>query len=196
MVPKYVTKDPSQLIDLLGKHSIERLTLAPTLLKSILIYLSMKTSNKLLSKLKLWICSGETLSVSIANEFYDYFSENGHLLCNFYGSTEVMGDVTYFKCHGKEQLRSLTGNCVNVPIGDPIFNTSIQILDSGREPVKVGEIGEIFVSGTNLALGYVNNRDAERFVSNDMISHPSMYSVFILTNTMKCQANVLNLSML
>lgn len=170
-----MTRDPSQLVALLEKYNIQRLTLVPTLLKSILIYLSMKIGNNSLSKLKLWICSGETLPVSLANEFYDYFSENDHLLCNFYGSTETMGDVTYFKCHGKEHLRNYTGN---VPIGDPIFNTSIQILDAEREPVKVGEIGEIFISGVNLALGYVNNRDTERFIANDMTTYSSMYCVY------------------
>lgn len=169
MIPKCVTKDPTQLVAILQKYEIERLVLVPTLLKSLLIYLSLKKDANLLSKLKLWVCSGETLPASLANEFYDYFPENEYMLCNFYGSTEIMGDVTHYVCRGKDQLC----NYINVPIGYPIFNTTIYILDADRKPVKVGERGELFVSGANLAHGYVNGRDKERFIENILAVDPS-----------------------
>lgn len=146
------------------------MVLVPTLLKSLLIYLSLKRDANLLSKLKLWICSGETLPVTLAMEFYDYFPENEYSLCNYYGSTEIMGDVTYFVCNEKEQLRNYT----NVPIGYPIFNTIIYILDSERKPVKIGAIGELYVAGANLAHAYVNGRDKDRFIDNFMAVDPSM----------------------
>lgn len=170
VIPKCITKDPTQLVAILQKYEIERLVLVPTLLKSLLIYLSLKQDANLLSKLKLWVCSGETLPVSLAMEFFDYFRENEYMLCNFYGSTEIMGDVTYFICRGKDQLR----NYINVPIGHPIFNTTIYILDADKKPVKVGETGELFVSGANLAHGYVNGRDKDRFIENIMAVDPSM----------------------
>lgn len=164
-----MTKDPTQLVGALQKYQIERLVLVPTLLKSLLIYLSLKRDSNLLRKLKFWICSGETLPSSLAMEFYDYFDENEYVLCNFYGSTEVMGDVTYFECKGREQLRHYE----NVPIGYPIFNTTIYILDSEKNPVKMGVIGELFVSGCNLAHGYVDGRDKERFIENPLAVDPS-----------------------
>lgn len=172
VIPKCVTKDPTKLVSILQKYEIERLVLVPTLLKSLLIYLSLKQDASLLSKLKLWICSGETLPVSLAMEFFDHFRENEYMLCNFYGSTEIMGDVTYFICRGKEQLR----NYINVPIGYPLFNTIIYILDADNKPVKVGETGELFVSGANLAHGYVNGRDKDRFIENILAVDPSMYT--------------------
>lgn len=172
VVPKSITKDPTQLVSMLQKYEIERLVLVPTLLKSLLIYLSLKNDVNLLSKLKLWVCSGETLPVTLAMEFYDHFAENEYLLCNFYGSTEIMGDVTYFVCRGKEQLH----NYQNVPIGYPIFNTNIYILDSEMKPVKVGETGELFASGSNLAHGYVNGRDKDRFIENVLAVDPSMFN--------------------
>lgn len=176
MVPKCITKDPTQLVALLQKYEIERLVLVPTLLKSLLIYLSLKRDANLLSKLKLWVCSGETLPASLAMEFYNYFAENEYLLCNFYGSTEIMGDVTYYICKGKEQLRQYT----HVPIGSPIFNTNICLLDAENKPVKVGVIGELYVSGSNLAHGYVNGRDKDRFIDNFMAVDPSMFaSLFV-----------------
>lgn len=152
-------------MSLLQKYKIERLVVVPTLLKSILLYSSLQHDDCLLSKLKLWICSGETLPVSLANEFFDYFRGSEYMLCNFYGSTEIMGDVTYYVCRGKEQLHEYE---FNIPIGSPMFNTNIYILDSNRKPVGFGETGEVFVSGANLAHGYVNGRDKERFIENFM----------------------------
>lgn len=163
------------MVSVLQKYKIERLVLVPTLLKSLLIYLSLKRDVNLLSKLKLWICSGETLPAKLAMEFYNHFPENEYLLCNFYGSTEIMGDVTYFVCRGKEQLR----NYMNVPIGYPIFNTIIYILDDEKKPVKIGETGELLVSGANLAHGYVNGRDKDRFIENVLAVDPSECGFFL-----------------
>lgn len=191
VVPKCVTKDPTQLVAILQKYEVERLVLVPTLLKSLLIYLSLKNDANLLSKLKLWVCSGETLPVSLANEFYDYFPENEYLLCNFYGSTEIMGDVTYFICRGKSQLRS----CINVPIGYPIFNNIIYILDGERKPVKVGETGELFVSGANLAHGYVKGRDKERFIENVMAVDPSTLNQSVTLKWWKLKYNTLHFTL-
>lgn len=124
----------------------------------------MQKSQNLLKNLRLWICSGESLPVSLASEFFDHFQEGKHILCNFYGSTEVMGDVTYFACEGKSQLRSYD----KVPIGYPLDNTVIYILDADYRPVKIGQTGELFVSGSNLANGYVNGRDKFRFIENPL----------------------------
>lgn len=169
VVPKDVTRDPNQLVAALQTYKIERLVLVPTLLKSLLMYLSLKNDPNLLRHLKIWVCSGETLPVSLANEFYDYFAENEYVLCNFYGSTEIMGDVTYFVCEGKKQLEPFD----NVPIGYPISNTVIYVLDSQKMPVKVGQTGELFASGLNLADGYVNGRDKDRFIENPLAVDPS-----------------------
>lgn len=62
-------------------------------------------SKTYLRNLKIWVCSGETLAVSLAKEFFKYFPENEHKLCNFYGSTEIMGDVTFHVINGPEELK-------------------------------------------------------------------------------------------
>lgn len=90
VVPKEVTKDPSRLVEVLEEFKIERLVLVPTLLRSLLMFLPLQENNeKLLHRLKIWVCSGEPLSLQLAKEFFDYFEEGTHVLCNFYGSTEV-----------------------------------------------------------------------------------------------------------
>lgn len=124
------------------------------------MFLEMNNSRRYLKYLKYWICSGETLTLNLAKDFYKCFNEEDHILLNFYGSTEVMGDVTFFHC--KKNMDDMD----SVPIGYPIDNTIIYLLDKSFRPLENGEVGEIFVAGLNLANGYVNNRDANRFVQN------------------------------
>lgn len=147
------------------------MVLVPTLLRSILYYLKLNEDSNLLYNLKTWVCSGESLPVSLAKEFFNYFGEGSHVLCNFYGSTEIMGDVTYYVCENKRQLEMYE----KVPIGIPLYNTVIYLLDSDYRPVKLGETGEMFVSGANLADGYVNGRDLDKFIENPLAIDPSKF---------------------
>lgn len=174
VVPKSVTKDPEQLVAILEQYQIERFVLVPTLLRSILLYLPLQPNPNLLHNLKIWVCSGETLSTTLAQEFFDYFVEGKHVLCNFYGSTEIMGDVTYFICESKRQLQAFE----KVPIGYPLSNTVIYMLDTDFRPVKMGETGEIFVAGLNLAQSYVNGRDQYRFIENPLAVDSSNFLFF------------------
>lgn len=169
IIPKYITKDPERLVEILDQYKIERLVLVPTLLRALLIYLPMRNQPGLLHSLRIFICSGEPLSVTLAREFFDYFVEGKNVLCNFYGSTEIMGDVTYFVCESKRQLAELD----TVPIGYPVNNTVLYVLDEEFRPVKRGQTGELFVAGLNVALGYVNGRDQFRFVENPLAMDPS-----------------------
>lgn len=161
VVPKEITKDPQRLIPLLEEYKVERLLLVPTLLRSILMYLSLAQQKQLMN-LKTWVCSGEPLPVSLARQFLNHFSSGFHALCNFYGSTEVMGDITYHVMKSEDDV------CVNdkVPIGRPVDNTTIYLLDKQLRPVPLGEVGEIYASGLNLSAGYVNGRDPERYIEN------------------------------
>ncbi|CAH1993810.1 unnamed protein product [Acanthoscelides obtectus] len=169
VVPKAVTKDPQQLVALLEEYKIERLVLVPSLLRSLLLYLELQKTEHLLGNLRLWVCSGETLVVSLSKEFYKYFPENEHTLCNFYGSTEIMGDVTYYVVPGLNELKHMD----KVAIGVPIDNTAIYLLDQQFRPVKSGDVGELHVSGLNLAAGYVAGRDPDKFVENPLAVDPA-----------------------
>lgn len=171
VIPKEITKDPERLVAALEQFKIERLVLVPTLLRAILMYLELKNEPRLLFNLKIWVCSGEILSTILAESFFDYFQEQTHILCNFYGSTEIMGDVTYFICESKKQIQCFD----KVPIGYPVDNTVIYILNNDLSPVKAGETGEMFVSGSNLADGYVNGRDPHRFIVNPLATDPSKF---------------------
>ncbi len=85
-----------------------------------------------------------------------------------------MGDVTYFICESKKQLEGLE----RVPIGSVLDNTIIYLLDSQYHPVKSGSIGELYVSGSNLASGYVNGRDPDRFIENPLAVDPKFSRIY------------------
>lgn len=85
-----------------------------------------------------------------------------------------MGDVTYYVCESKKQLDMID----RIPIGYALDNTIIYLLDADFRPVKSEEIGELYVSGANLASGYVNGRDPDRFVDNPLAVDPVYSKIY------------------
>ncbi|XP_071559405.1 beta-alanyl-bioamine nonribosomal peptide synthetase ebony-like isoform X2 [Temnothorax nylanderi] len=162
IVPKSVTKDPEKFVPLLEEHQIQRLVLVPSLLRSLLMYLDLRDNDNVLDRLKLWVCSGETLSVALANQFFTTFVNKGKILANFYGTTEVMGDVAYYLLNKREQLQGME----KVPIGKPIDNCIIYLVNKELRLTSQGEVGELIVAGRNLAAGYICERDTHKFLDN------------------------------
>lgn len=162
IVPKSVTKDPERFVPFLEKHQIQRLVLVPSLLRSLLMYLGLRNNDNVLDHLKLWICSGETLSVALADQFFATFSNQDKILANFYGSTEVMGDVTYYLLSNRAQLQGME----KVPIGRPIDNCIIYLVNKDMRLIPQGEIGELVVAGRNVATGYIHGQDTHKFLDN------------------------------
>jgi amino acid adenylation domain-containing protein len=149
-------KDPFKLVETLASNDVTRIVLVPSLLRVILD--AHPDIEARLPKLKIWISSGETLSLELARRFQELLPTRR--LLNLYGSSEVAADVTFF------DTAQLNAGHVRVPIGRPIDNSRIYILDACQNPVPVGVTGEIYVGGANLAGGYFERPDltAERFV--------------------------------
>lgn len=160
-LPSDIIKDPSQLVHSLESNKIGRLVVTPTLLMSILNYLSSRKECRL-GNLKTWMCSGETLTTLLAKKFFRYFRDGMHRLCNFYGSIETMGTACFYVCEDVKELDGLP----SVPIGYPLDNTLIFIMNNDMSPVKPGETGEMFVAGLSLARGYVSDRESSKFIYN------------------------------
>src|SRR5439155_179710 len=76
-----------------------------------------------------------------------------------YGPTEAAIDVTYWECRPDDERRV-------IPIGRPVANTQMHVLDAHLQPVPVGVAGELFIAGIQLARGYIHRPDltAERFL--------------------------------
>jgi amino acid adenylation domain-containing protein len=102
------------------------------------------------------LCGGETLPPDLAKALI----ERGNSVWNVYGPTETTIWSSLYRVTGHEQG--------SIPIGRPIANTTIYILDSDRNPVPVNVPGEIYIGGDGLARGYLNRLEltAERFVEN------------------------------
>jgi hypothetical protein len=105
------------------------------------------------------VCSGEALPVTLAQRFQELLPEVA--LHNLYGPTEATVDVTAWTVPFPVMENI-------IPIGRPIANTRIYILDSQGDPVPIGVIGELYIGGVGVARGYLNREGltAEKFVKD------------------------------
>ncbi|HEX2076983.1 MAG TPA: amino acid adenylation domain-containing protein [Longimicrobium sp.] len=107
------------------------------------------------------VCSGEALPEELVQRFYARMDAAGNdrvRLHNLYGPTEAAVDVTYWACE--------RGDTGPVPIGRPVANTRILVLDRRGEPVPVGVPGELHIGGVQVGRGYLGRPalTAEKFV--------------------------------
>ena len=155
IIPESVVKDPQRLVAELAVNKVTRLVLVPSLLR-VIVEVGEDLARQL-GGLRYCVCSGETLPVDLARILRERIPQT--TLINMYGSSEVAADVTCYEVRNTDGLGA-------IPIGRPIANTEIYILDSSFHPTPVGVPGEIYVGGEGLARGYLNRADltAERFV--------------------------------
>jgi amino acid adenylation domain-containing protein len=156
-------QDSGYLVDTIEKEEITTLHFVPSMLQ---IFLEEPKLQRC-SSLKRVICSGEALSLSLQEKF---FTRLDCELYNLYGPTEAAIDVTHWHC----QLES---NLTIVPIGRPIANTQIYILDRALQPVPIGVPGELYIGGVGLARGYLNRPELtkEKFVANPFNQETRLY---------------------
>ena len=147
-------RDPSYLVKLIQQERITTMHFVPSMLQTFLEAHGVGECRSL----KKVFCSGEALPYEIQQRFFERLQVELH---NLYGPTEAAVDVTYWAC------KRDCGNRI-VPIGRPIANTQIVILDGSRQPVPVGVAGELHIGGVNLARGYLHQPEltAEKFVPN------------------------------
>src|SRR5205823_265416 len=135
-------RDSSYLIETIVHHSVTILQLVPSLLRVLLANQDIKRCKSL----KRVFCGGEELPAGLQKLFFTYLTAN---LYNLYGPTEATIDVTAWNCEQES-----TGQ--KVPIGRPIANTQIYLLDTHLQPVPIGVPGELHSGGIGLARGYLN----------------------------------------
>ena len=166
-VPIYIAsadaaRDPRALVDSIAAHAVTRLVLVPSLLRDILALGDVLEHR--LAGLRICVSSGEPLPAELARRFRARLP--GTTLLNLYGSTEVAADVTYY------DTALLPADAASVPLGRPIANTQLYILDAALAPVPPNVPGDLYVGGDSLARGYLHRVEetAERFIPDPFAS--------------------------
>ncbi len=148
-------KDPAYLAATIEQAGITTLHFVPSMLQ---LFLDQVEAGRC-QGLRRMLCSGEALPHALQQRSLARFPHSE--LHNLYGPTEAAIDVTAWRCNAESHPGV-------VPIGRPIANTQIYVLDAHRQPVPLGVTGEIYIGGVGVARGYLNRPEltAERFVEN------------------------------
>ncbi|MEM9297389.1 MAG: condensation domain-containing protein [Bacteroidota bacterium] len=155
--------EPAELIEELQNGVVTIFESVPSLITVFLDGLPKKKEG-ILSKLRWMIPTGEALSVGLVKKWYEYFPKIK--LLNAYGPTEASDDVTHYVVEHPDKDQNA------VPIGRPIQNTRIYIVDKSMNLCPVGVRGEICVSGIGVGKGYWNDKEktGKVFVVNPFVS--------------------------
>ncbi|MEU5163243.1 amino acid adenylation domain-containing protein [Streptomyces sp. NPDC020875] len=147
-------KDPGYLARLITEESVTTCHFVPSMLQA---FLAAPAAADCAGTLRRVFSSGEALTRETARAFARTLPGVG--LHNLYGPTEAAVDVTYHACG--------PGDSGAVPIGVPIWNTRVYVLDRALRPVPPGVPGELYLAGTGLARGYLGQAalTAGRFVA-------------------------------
>jgi len=168
-------KDSAYLVEIINREQITTMHFVPTMLNVFLEDPAIPT----IRSLKRVICSGEALPLEYQERFFKHFAPPVELH-NLYGPTEASVDVTAWPCQRNPHRHM-------VPIGRPIANTQIYILDKKLNPVPIGVHGELYIGGIQLARGYLNNPEltAEKFIEIDLNFNRSYRSDMSYQNYIK-----------
>jgi arthrofactin-type cyclic lipopeptide synthetase C len=148
-------RDPEYLRQVIEGQGVTRLHFVPSMLQS---FLERHPAGSC-GSVKQVVCSGEELSAGLLQRCVKALPQAQ--VSNLYGPTEAAIDVSYWECRPGEEL-----SCV--PIGRPIANTQLYILDGQMKPVPIGVAGEIYIGGAGVGRGYWKRPEltAERFVKD------------------------------
>ncbi|WP_207001574.1 AMP-binding protein, partial [Trinickia mobilis] len=153
-------REPDYLVDLIERQRITTMHFVPSMLQVFTDFLERnEEAARRCETLSRIFCSGEGLSGSTVRRLCALLP---HVeLHNLYGPTEASVDVTFWAC----DVRYFPDD---IPIGRPISNTQVYVLDGRLQPVPVGVAGELYIAGVGLARGYLGRAEltAERFVAN------------------------------
>lgn len=158
-------KEPEAIINAIDRHGITNIHFVPSMLSLFLEYIEKIGSVERIKNLKRVICSGEALSTVHVNNFAKLISNvNKATIHNLYGPTEAAIDVTYYDCVGNESDF--------VPIGKPVSNVQLFVLNKEGDLLPPGKVGELHISGVCLARGYFNRQDLtrEKFIYNEELN--------------------------
>ncbi len=164
-------KDPEEIAKAIEKYKITTMNFVPSMLNIFLEQIEGKADLNKLSSLRQVFSIGEALTVSQVESFNRILnSKTGAKLINIYGPTETTVEVSYFDCSTGEKFDV-------IPIGKPIDNISLLVLDKHNNLLPIGVTGELCISGVGVGRGYLNRPELteEKFLQNPHIHGERMY---------------------
>ena len=178
LLPGSEEKEPGFMIETTMKHQVTTIDFTPPILDIFLDYVRSQGNAGKVASLRFVFVGVEIVSSELVKKFNELlFETNATQLINAYGPTETTVDVTAFNCSLEEFQDS-------VPIGKPISNTQIYILDNYGNVQPIGVVGELYIGGDCVSRGYLNNPEltAEKFIKIKNRSYRSnrSYKTYIL----------------
>ncbi|HKH46431.1 MAG TPA: amino acid adenylation domain-containing protein, partial [Thermoanaerobaculia bacterium] len=154
-------RDPAYLARLIRDEKITTIHFVPSMLQA---FLADEAAEGCRSVIRRVICSGEALPYATEQQALHRLRAE---VWNLYGPTEAAVDVTFSRCAPAERPRP-------VPIGRPVANTAIYLVDRSLAPVPAGIAGELLIGGAQVARGYLKRPDltAERFAPDPFAAEP------------------------
>jgi len=164
--------NPLALLDMIKRRNVTIMDTVPTFWQSCcdaLTGLEQRSREELLdNKLRLILTTGEPLSYRIVNKWRFDFKHPAHLI-NMYGATETSGSIALYPIVDKDTKQTKL-----VPLGRPVPNAQIYLLNEDLKPVSKGISGELYLAGPRAALGYLNRSGltAETFIPDPFSKKP------------------------
>ncbi|OKT29528.1 hypothetical protein ACN66_16130 [Escherichia coli] len=164
-------RDPLAMQQFFAEYGVTTTHFVPSMLAAFVASLTPQTARQSCATLKQVFCSGEALPADLCREWQQL---TGAPLHNLYGPTEAAVDVSWYPAFG-EELAQVRGS--SVPIGYPVWNTGLRILDAMMHPVPPGVAGDLYLTGIQLAQGYLGRPDltASRFIADPFAPGERMY---------------------
>jgi len=163
--PNELTLNPEEFISSVISEGITILEVVPSFLAVALDYL--ETHYRELKMLDYILVTGETVKRSLVKKWFEMYA--GIKMVNAYGPTEASDDITHY-------IMDKTPDMLNIPIGKPLQNFSIYIVDNSMKLCPVGVTGEICVAGKGVGRGYLNNpqKTGEVFIEDPFAGKPGV----------------------
>ncbi|MEI4623585.1 non-ribosomal peptide synthase/polyketide synthase [Bacillus pfraonensis] len=164
-------KDSGVIEKYIERYRVTTMHFVPSMLSTFLDYMEQNNSKRDVSSLNQVFTSGEALNTEQVRRFKGVFYDVQQTkLINLYGPTEATVDVTYYDC-------DLEKEPMLIPIGRPIDNTELYVLDQHQQVVPIGVAGELYLGGVGLARGYFNRPEltTERFIPHPFKEGERLY---------------------
>jgi amino acid adenylation domain-containing protein len=175
LLPPGAEGDPLEILDVIAECRVSVIHFVPSMLGPFLDLLDTSPGLRTLAlSLRLVFCSGEALPPARVAQFNRIFGRSaGRIkLVNLYGPTEATVDVSYFDCPAEPDTP-----VAMVPIGKPIDNIRLYVLDQYGNPQPAGVAGELCIAGVGVARGYLGRPDLtqEKFTADPFVRGERMY---------------------